>query len=58
MVSDRPPNLLQAKREASERAQAIWLTALGFIEDRDERAHLYAAWEAWRVLERARPLLF
>lgn len=58
MVSDRPPHLLQAKREAAERAQAIWLTALSFVRDRDERAHLYAAWEAWRVLERARPLSF
>ena len=58
MVSDRPRDLLQAKREAAERATAIWLMALGFIEDRDERAHLYAAWEAWRVLERARPLPF
>lgn len=58
MVSDRPPNLLQAKREAAERAQAVWLTAIGFLHDRDERTHLYAAWEAWRVLERARPLPF
>ena len=58
MVSDRPPHLLQAKREATERAQAIWLTALGFVRNQDDRAHLYAAWEAWRVLERARPLPF
>ena len=58
MVSDRPPHFLQAKREVAERAQAIWLTALGFVRDHDERAHLYAAWEAWRVLERARPLPF
>lgn len=58
MVSDRPPNLLQAMREAAERAQAVWLTAIGFLHDRDERTHLYAAWEAWRVLERARPLPF
>jgi len=58
MVSDRPPNLLQAKREAAERAQVVWLTAIGFLHDFDERTHLYAAWEAWRVLERARPLPF
>ncbi|HAG37203.1 MAG TPA: hypothetical protein DCL34_10375 [Erythrobacter sp.] len=58
MISDRPPHLAQAKREAADRAQAVWLTALGFVRDRDERAHLYAAWEAWRVLEQARPLPF
>lgn len=43
MLSDRPPHLLRAKREGAERAQAIWHTALGFVRDRDERAHLYAA---------------
>lgn len=58
MVSDRPPHLLQAKREAAERAMAIWLTCIGFVRDRDERAKLFAAWEAWRVLERLRPLPF
>ena len=58
MLSDRPPDLLQAKREAAERATAIWLMALGFVRNHEERSHLYAAWEAWRVLERARPLPF
>ncbi|MBH9537059.1 hypothetical protein [Novosphingopyxis sp. YJ-S2-01] len=58
MVSDRPPHLAQATRKAADRAQAVWVTALGIVRDRDERAHLYAAWEAWRVLERARPLPF
>jgi len=57
-VSDRPPHLLQAKREAAERAQAVWLTGLGFVHDRDERVQLYAAWQAWRALERVRPLPF
>lgn len=57
-VSDRPRDLLQAKREAVDRVQLVWLTALGFVRNRDERVHLHAAWEAWRVLERARPLPF
>lgn len=57
-VSDRPPHLLQAQREAADRAQAAWLMALGFVRNQEERAHLYAAWEAWRALERARPLPF
>jgi len=53
MVSDRPSHLSQAKREAANRAQAVWLTALGFVRNREERVHLYAAWKAWSALQNA-----
>ena len=52
-VSMQPEDLLQAKREAADRAQAIWIMALGFVRNTEERTQLYAAWQAWSALQQA-----
>ena len=45
-------------RHAPEEAQCLWLTYLWTHCRRVDRITLTAAWEAWRALERARPLPF
>ena len=52
-VSQQPRDLLQAKREAADRAQVTWLMALGFVRNAEERRQLYAAWQAWSALQLA-----
>ena len=54
----RQPASLEAARLAPERAQELWL---GYIEARTRRRtrdSLFAAYQAWNVIERARPLPF
>lgn len=52
-ISERQRDLLKAKREAADRAQAVWLMALGLVRNAEERSQLSAAWQAWSALQLA-----
>ena len=51
-------NILSRSRKAPEEAQCLWAAFLWSQISRRERVSLASAWEAWRVIERARPLPF
>ena len=51
-------NILSRSRRAPDEAQCLWLAFLWSRFSRHERTSLSTAWEAWRALERARPLPF
>ena len=50
--------VLSRSRRAPDEAQALWLAFLWSQFPKHERRALAAAWEAWRAIERARPLPF
>jgi hypothetical protein len=51
-------NILSRSRRAPDEAQALWLAFLWSQLSPDQRNSLSTAWEAWRAIERARPLPF
>ncbi|MBU2288211.1 MAG: hypothetical protein KKC79_02560 [Gammaproteobacteria bacterium] len=51
-------NILSRSRKAPEEAQCLWAAFLWSQFSTHERTSLTSAWEAWRVIERARPLPF
>ena len=51
-------NILSRSRKAPEEAQCLWAAYLWSQISRRERGSLASAWEAWRAIERARPLSF
>lgn len=54
----RPTTLLDEARLAPERAQLLWL---GYVESRTRRRNcdsIFASFQAWSAIERARPLTF
>ena len=58
LLQSRPTGALQAARLAPERAHLLWL---GYVEARTRRKtndSLFAAYQAWSTLERARPMPF
>jgi len=57
-LADEDAPLLEQARRCLNRAQIVWLYYLWTSCLREERRQLTAAWEAWRALERARPLPF
>lgn len=50
--------MLSRSRHAPDEAQALWLAFLWSQFPKHQRRVLAAAWEAWRAIERARPLPF
>ena len=51
-------NILSRSRKAPDEAQCLWAAFLWSHFARNERTWLASAWEAWRAIERARPLPF
>lgn len=51
-------NILSRSRKAPEEAQCLWAAFLWSQVSTHERTSLASAWEAWRAIERARPLPF
>ena len=51
-------NILSRSRRAPDESQCVWAAYLWSQCSSHERSALGAAWEAWRALERARPLPF
>lgn len=51
-------NILSRSRRAPDEAQCLWAAFLWSHFSRHERTSLASAWEAWRAIERARPLPF
>ncbi|ARU16667.1 hypothetical protein A9D14_11385 [Croceicoccus marinus] len=51
-------NMLSRSRKAPEEAQCLWAAFLWSQCSPHQRTSLAAAWQAWRALERARPLPF
>jgi hypothetical protein len=51
-------SLLAQARLAPEEAQCLWLAFLRTLCRETDRIWLGSAWEAWRALQRARPLSF
>ena len=51
-------NILSRSRRAPDEAQCLWLAFLWSQFSPHERSSLSTAWEAWRALERARPVGF
>lgn len=51
-------SLLARARHAPEEAQILWLTYLWAFARASQRVAFSAAWQAWREIERARPLSF
>jgi len=51
-------SLLTIARHAPEEAQILWLTYLWAFARPSQRIFFSAAWQAWREIERARPLGF
>lgn len=51
-------NILSRARRAPDEAQVLWLAFLWSQFSPDQRNSLSTAWEAWRAIERARPLPF
>ena len=51
-------NLLSRSRRAPDEAQCLWAVYLWSQCSPHERTALGTAWEAWRAIERARPLPF
>ena len=45
-------------RRAPDRAQVLWQIYLHALFTSQERSDLWAAWQAWREIERARPIPF
>jgi len=51
-------NILSRSRRAPDESQCVWAAYLWSQFSPHERASLSTAWEAWRAIERARPLPF
>lgn len=51
-------NILSRSRRAPDEAQCLWAAFLWSQCSPHQRTSLAAAWQAWRALERARPLPF
>ncbi|GMM92495.1 hypothetical protein [Qipengyuania sp. MTN3-11] len=51
-------NILSRSRRAPDEAQCLWLAFLWSSFAPHERTSLSTAWEAWRAIERARPVGF
>jgi len=51
-------NILSRSRKAPEETQCLWAAFLWSQCSTHERTSLASAWEAWRAIERARPLPF
>ena len=51
-------NVLSRSRRAPDEAQCLWAAFVWSRSSRHERTSLNSAWEAWRVIERARPVGF
>jgi len=51
-------NILSQSRRAPDEAQCLWLAFLWSHFSPHARTSLSTAWEAWRVIERARPVGF
>ena len=51
-------NILSRSHRAPDEAQCLWLAFLWSRFSRHERTSLSTAWEAWRAIERARPVGF
>ena len=54
--ADRDDVIAERARRIEDEAQAIFLASVFCRPDQRERARLAAAYEAWRALQRARPL--
>jgi len=51
-------NILSRSRKVPDEAQCLWLALLLSQFGKHERTSLSSAWEAWRAIERARPVGF
>lgn len=51
-------NILSRSRRAPDEAQCLWAAFVWSHSSRHERRSLSAAWQAWREIERARPVGF
>ncbi|MBX7536217.1 hypothetical protein K3175_11175 [Qipengyuania sp. GH1] len=51
-------NILSRARRAPDEAQGLWAAFISSHASRHERNSLSAAWQAWRAIERARPVGF
>jgi len=51
-------NILSRSRRAPDEAQCLWAAFMWSHSSRHERRSLSAAWQAWRVIERGRPVGF
>ena len=51
-------NILSRSRKAPDEAQCLWAAFMWSHSSRHERRSLSAAWQAWREIERARPIGF
>lgn len=51
-------NILSRSRTAPDEAQCLWAAFLCSQSSRQEGASLSAAWQAWKAIERARPVGF
>jgi len=51
-------NILSRSRRAPDEAQCLWLAFLWSQFSSHQRTSLSTAWEAWRIIERARPVGF
>lgn len=51
-------NILSRSRKAPEEAQCLWAAFLWSQFSSHQRTSLSTAWEAWRIIERARPVGF
>lgn len=51
-------NILSRSRRAPDEAQCLWLVFLWSQFSSHQRTSLSTAWEAWRIIERARPVGF
>ena len=51
-------NILSRSRKAPDEAQCLWAAFMWAHSSRHERNSLSAAWQAWRAIERARPVGF
>ncbi|MDT0576924.1 hypothetical protein RM533_12170 [Croceicoccus sp. F390] len=51
-------NILSRSRRAPDEAQCLWAAFMWSQSSQHERTSLSAAWQAWRVIERARPVGF
>lgn len=51
-------NILSRSRTAPDEAQCLWAAFLCSQSSRHEGASLSAAWQAWKAIERARPVGF
>jgi hypothetical protein len=51
-------NILSRSRRAPDESQCVWAAFIWSHLSEDERTSLSAAWQAWRAIERARPVGF